>query len=146
MSNTIRLKGCGRYEEALANAILSPGHLIEILSTGKVRKHATEGGLAERAFAIEDALQGKTVADAYAADDRVGYVLAAPGDEINAVVKAGENVAIGDKLISAGDGTLIKTGSASTSVTDPVVVAVAMEAADLSDTGDVDTLVAVRVL
>ena len=146
MSNTIRLKGCGRYEEARANAALSPGHLIEVLSTGKVRKHATEGGLAERAFAIEDALQGNTVADAYAADDLVGYVLAAPGDEINAVIKAGENIAIGDKLVSAGDGTLIKSTSVSTSVTDPVVVAVAMEAVDLTDTGDVDTLGAVRVL
>lgn len=146
MSNTIKLKGCGRYEEAFANAALTPGHLIEVMSTGKVRKHATEGGYAERAFALEDALQGKTIDDAYAADDKVGYTLACPGDEVFAYIAAGENVAVGDRLISNGDGTLQKETGAGSGVTVKQVIATARQAINLTGGGAVATRIAVRVL
>lgn len=144
---TIRLKGSfGRYTEKVANAALSPGHLIEEMSTGKVRKHATAGGRCERFFAQEDALQGKTADDAYAADDVVGCVEALPGDVVAGVLKAGENVAIGDLLVSAGTGELIKSTSLSTTTLLLQVVGRAEEALNLSAGGAVATRLAVRIV
>lgn len=144
-ANRIVLIGCGRQEEAVAVGILSPGHLIKLDSAGKVLKHATEGGYSERAFAVEDALQGKTKSDAYAVGDVVTYHLAAPGDEVQAVLKAGVSYAIGDDLISAGDGTLKKLSAAASGVTVKQVVAVVKEALNLSASGAVATLGVVRV-
>lgn len=146
-SNTIRLKGCNHYDEAPANAALSPGHLIERLATGKVQKHATEGGRAERSFAIEDALQGRTKDDAYAADDLVGFIVANGGDDVNALIKAGSTLEAGvTRLISAGDGTLIPVADASTTSVVDDIIAVANESLDLTGTGDVDTHASVRII
>lgn len=141
----IVLIGCGRQEEALAVGIFSPGHLLKLDSAGKVLKHATEGGYSERAFAVEDALRGKTTADAYAVADLATYHLAAPGDEVQAILKAGVAYAIGDDLISAGDGTLKKLSAAATGVTVKQVIAVVKEAKDLSASGAVAALGVVRV-
>jgi hypothetical protein len=110
-ANKIALISHGRYEEAPASAALKPGHLIELLSTGKVAKHATPGGLAERMFALEHQLEGYPVnlMDAYAADDPVQITLAYPGDVIQArLAAAAVAVVVGDVLESAGDGTLRK--------------------------------------
>lgn len=104
--NTIKIIGSGRHEEALAGASLSPGHLVALASTGKVAKHASRAGIAERLFAVEDALQGRGVDTAYATDEIVSLYLAQPGDVVNAFLKAGTNYAKGDILTSAGDGTL----------------------------------------
>lgn len=145
MPNTIRLSFTGVYEEALANAALSPGHLIEKMTTGKVRKHTDEGGRSVKMFAFEDALQGKSVSDAYAADDIVGYGIPNPGDRVLGILKAGENVSKGTKLISAGDGTLIAVASASTATEVDDIVGEAEEALNLSGGGAVDTHIAVRV-
>lgn len=150
MANRIVLiSTAGRQEqEADANAAINPGNLLEVLSTGKVQKHATEGGLAERSFATEDALQGNTIATAYAADDKVFIVFALPGDVINALIKAdpGTNIAVGDVLISDGAGRLIAETEAATATTVADRVAIAVEAIDLSATGAVDTHAAVRIL
>jgi hypothetical protein len=93
-------------EEYVANAAFDPGHLVEIMSTGKVRKHATAGGTAERMFAIENELEGRGVDDAYAAGDRAQVRIFRAGDVVNAILADGENVSIGTKLQSNGDGTL----------------------------------------
>lgn len=111
-AHTILLKGCDRHDERKAHAALKPGHLLELVSTGKVKKHSTAGGKAPRWFAKEDALQGKTTLDAYAADDVVSYVMALPGDEVLArLAAAAAAVVVGDLLVSAGDGTLKKPAS-----------------------------------
>lgn len=107
-NKTILLKGDPLRKEREANAGITPGDLIEVMSTGKVREHATAGGNAQRAFAIEDDLQGKEIGDAYVATDRVQYLVCRRGDEIMARLKASQNVVIGDFLESAGDGTLQK--------------------------------------
>lgn len=146
MANKIHLKGSGRYEEAVVAAAFYPGHLVKINSSGQILKHSTEGGFAERAFAIEDALQGNTVDTVSVANNTHPYVLAAPGDEINAFIKAGENIAVGDLLISAGDGTLIENGSEGSGTTVRQILAVAVEANDLTGSGAVATKSAVRIL
>ncbi len=146
MANQIMLKGDFRRDEALAGAAISPGDLVELNSAGKVIVHATEGGYAERAFAIEDALQGKDLTTNYAEGDLVQYNIVEVGAEVQAFLFAGEDVAIGEKLISNGDGTLVANGSEASGITVNQIVAVAMEALDLSASGAADTRIDVRVL
>lgn len=99
----------GFHEEYPAAAALKPGHLIELTSATKVQKHSTSGGAAQKMFAKEDALQGKTIDDAYAADDVVFGYIAQPGDRLQARVAANAAaITEGDWLASAGDGTLKK--------------------------------------
>ena len=143
--NRIQLDGDGyRLEEALANAALSPGHIVEMLSTGKVQKHSTEGGFGLVAVAVEDALQGKTITDAYAADARVTYHIQTPGTRFQGILKVGEKVAKGARLISDGEGRLIAETSADSGTTVRQIMAYAEEAVDLTDSDDADTLIAVR--
>lgn len=137
----IHLVGDGRYEEAIAAGAIMPGHLVKLDSDGKVAVHGSAAGVAERMFAVEDALQGNSIDDAYAADDRVALVIARPGDVIYAWLDAGADgtVAVGDPLTSSGNG-LLKKGVATN------IVAIALQALDLNDTGDVDTRIKVRVI
>lgn len=145
-AKTIVLKGKGIRNEAVANAAITPGHLVELMSTGKIRVHATAGGNAEKAFAVEDDLQGKTIADAYAANAVAQYEVFGPGCEVNALIANGQNIAIGTKLESAGDGTLqahtadvdLNNSSANFTVYTNQIVAVAMEACDMSGSSAVD--------
>lgn len=137
-NRTIQLKGKGRYEEARAAGAIKPGHLIKRTSADAVVVHATAKGAGGRYFALEDALQGKTVDGAYASGDVVPFTCAQPGDEIMARLSAGENIIIGDALESNGDGALQK-------FTDGVIIAEAREALDLSQTGDVEGFLAVIV-
>src|SRR5574343_463793 len=106
---TVIIKGENpMIEEKEANAALSPGFLIELLSTDKVRKHAGDDAFAIPLFALEDELQGKEYSEAYAAGDKVRCWRPRPGDQVLARLADGENVAIGDKLGSNGDGYLRK--------------------------------------
>lgn len=144
--NQIHLKGEFRREEKTAAAEITPGHLLEIDSDSKVLVHATEGGWASLTFAEIDALQGEVLTDAYAADALVACNVELPGNHIQAFLQAGEDVAIGEKLISGGDGTLIAYGSEDSSTTVRQIIAVALEALDLSGSGAVDTLIEVHLM
>ena len=97
-------------EEFVASAAITPGHLVEFVasSTGEIKAHATAGGNALPMFALEDELQGKGINDAYAHEDPVQCWIPGRGDVVNALLKDGEHVEIGDWLESAGDGTLQK--------------------------------------
>lgn len=148
MSQTIVLKQVqiGRAQiEKQANAELYPGHLLERMSTDKVRKHSTsEGTCALPMFAIEDENQGNGIDDAYAADDRVVCWIPQRGDQVYAVLADGENVAIGDYLESNGDGTLKEyDASGQDSDADPIalnrIVAQADEALNLSDSSGAES-------
>jgi len=146
MSNTIQLKVNGRQEERVAHAALSPGHLIEVISTGKVQKNATEGAACAPLFAIEDALQGNDVDTAYAAADPVQYVHALPGDEVNALMQAGPAYAVGEKVYSAGDGTLTDEAGLSTTTAPTIPVGIVKTALDLSGSGAVSARTAITIL
>jgi len=144
--NTITVKTNGYYmaEEAIANAAITPGHLLDLMSTGKVRVHPTPGGNADKIFAIEDDMQGNGIDDAYAADDRVFYRAYQRGDEVYALLANGEDVSIGDYLESAGDGTLQKyvadiSGSSGTSIYPNQIVGKAKEAVHVSDSSGDDS-------
>lgn len=144
-----RIHSIGDYRQEEANAGeagIYPGMLVKLNSSGNVIKHDVQGGFAEAAFAVEDALQGKTVSDVYANGSKVTYILPAKGSVVNALINAGENIAIGDKLISNGDGTLVEIGAADSAGTTTEIIAIAVEACDLSASGAVDTLAAVRIV
>lgn len=106
MPKTIGLKGECIRKERQANAAITPGDLVEVMSTGKLRRHATIGGQAAKAFALENDLIGKGIDDAYAASDQAQYGVFQPGAEVNAWLLLGESCSVGDFLESAGNGTL----------------------------------------
>lgn len=136
----IHLRGSGIHEEARAAGTIKPGHLVKRDSNGKSVVHDSAGGEAEKAFALEDALQGKTIDDSYSSDDLVAILIAQPGDIVYAWLAGGENAANGANLTSNADGTLkVATGS-------DIVIGVAMEAVDASDSNDVDERIKVRIL
>lgn len=136
----IHLLGDGRHEEALASAALTPGHLIELISTGKVRKHASAGVRCEKLFALEDALQGRTIDTAYAADELVGFVVCQPGDVVYAWLNVGESVVPGDLLVSNGDGTLQKLAGSE------IALAVSLDTLNLSDSEHAPARIRARIL
>jgi len=130
----ILLKGNGFHEEAFAAAAFSPGHLVELASTGKVQKHSTAGGFAERLFAKEAPLQGRGIDTAYAQDELAFLYVGQPGDEINAFIATNQTIAVGERLISAGDGSLRSAVDSVSGVTIKEVVAVALEAITTTST------------
>jgi len=109
--NTIILTGDGnQWEEKLAGAAgILPGHLLQITSTDTVVVHSTSGGTGATAVAVEDAIMGGTVDTAYANANYVRYVFPSPGDILQIRLTDVVAYVVGDKLISAGDGTLKKT-------------------------------------
>jgi len=112
--------------EALANAAITPGQIVELLSTGKVQKNATAKVDGERMIADIDVLQGKDIADDYAANAKVLMRIMGRGDVVNAILKDGEKAAIGTKLELA-------TGGELQAFTDGTKTFVALEAIDASD-------------
>ena len=145
--NRIQLSDRFISEEAVAGASgIYPGHLVKLNSDAEAVVHDTEGGVAERAFAVEDAFQGNTVSDAYTEDEKLMYHIQQRGGRVNALIQAGQNLAVGDILISAGDGTLIDEDEAGSGVSVADRIAVALEAIDLSASGAVATLAKVRIL
>ena len=124
-------------KEAIANAAITPGHLVERMSSGKVRVHANAGQNAQRLFAIEDALQGKEISEDYSADDQVRFIACRRGDEVNAILADGENAVIGSFLESNGNGELKVHAASSSGVVEypECIVGQALEAVNASATG-----------
>lgn len=109
MANTIKLKKYSDIiEEYPANAAITPGHLIELGSNGKVLVHNSAGENVLPMFALEDELQGRGINTAFAADEPVQCWVAGRGDIVNAILTTSQTVVVGDFLESAGNGTLQK--------------------------------------
>lgn len=146
-TNAIHLKGDYQiYASKAAGGAITPGMLLSENSAGALIAHATEGGYVERIVAQEDALQGKTVADAYTTGDIVSALVELPGNEVQLLLEAGQNVVIGTQLISSDNGKVIALAAAGSGVTVKQIVGVACEALNLTASGAVDTLLAVRML
>lgn len=142
--NTVKIK---KYldiiVEKVANAAITPGMLIEPMSTDKVRAHATAEGNVVPMFALEDELQGNGINDAYSADDPVQCWIPQRGEEVYAILADGYNIAIGEFLASNGDGYLREhtaeteswevSEAGSVTVRPLAIVAQALEAVDTSD-------------
>ena len=124
--SVVILKGSPHYEEyplapldACGNGAITPGMLVELVS-GEVRPHSTQGGNATPMFAVEgqnpDA-SSITLGDIDTDyDDDNGAVKVAycnNGDQVYALLGAGQNVAIHGLLQSASDGYLMAYSSSS---------------------------------
>jgi hypothetical protein len=143
----IPILGTPVIKEYTANAAITPGHLCEIMSTGKVRVHSTAGGTAQKMFALEDSLQGKEIGDAYTAANVCQLGIFRPGDEVFALLYNGETAVIGSKLESQGDGTLrVVDADASTGdVGIQSIVGIALQAVDMSGSSGVDPSARIRI-
>lgn len=117
LARTIHLNGPIGHKEELVIASgqsIKPGMLIKKTSAGEATVHATSGGFGLPLIVAEDEFQGDAtstggVAVTYTAGTPVFAQYAQPGSLKYVLLKASENVAIGDFLISGGDGTFIKT-------------------------------------
>lgn len=112
---TIMVQGDGIPKEGEAFEAMSPGHLVEWFkdttdsNREKLRKHATAGGNgAPFLVAMENEEAGETIDDAYAAGENVKVRALQGGEEVYLRLKDGESVEYGDKVESAGDGTVQK--------------------------------------
>ena len=137
--NTIKVKKYSDViEEKVASAAITPGMLLIIESTGKVKAHNQADKDVFPIFALEDELQGKGIDDAYAANDPVQCWIPYRGDIVNAILADGQKVVIGDPLTSDGYGRLKKhvtdTGASTVpwTVYPEQIVGYAAEALDLS--------------
>ena len=145
---TISIKDySGIRNEATAAEAITPGQMVELTSAGKVQKQSTAGGFAEKAFALEDELQGKEIGDAYASASIVQYGIFNSGDEVYAWLKDGETIVIGDKLTPDGTGQLQKlTADSSGVVVEEHPVAIALEALDLSNSAVAAGRIPIRII
>ena len=125
-------KYVNNQEELEAESAITPGMLIELTSSGTVQPHSTADGTAAKRFAKEDSLQGKAIDDAYAADSPVQCLSFVQGEWVLAILADGEDIDIGDWLVSNGDGALKERAGASDGEEPESVVAVARQALDLS--------------
>lgn len=144
---TIAIVGTPNVQEFVANAAITPGHLCELMSTGKARVHATAGGTAERLFALEDDNLGGEIGTAYTAENVARFGYFRPGDQVFAILYDGETAVIGSKLESQGDGTLrvVDVDSAFSDIGINSIVGVALEAVDMSDSAAADPSPRIRI-
>jgi hypothetical protein len=135
---TIILKNYSNvFEEFVANGAILPGMLVEQTpSAATIRTHRTASGPQIPMFAIEDALQGKGIDDTYATGDQVRVWIPQRGDQVYALLKDEQTIAIGDLMESDGEGRLQKhtsaTADSSTYIYYNQIVGWALEAKDLS--------------
>lgn len=117
LANTIVLDGhLGPMEERLtaSGSALKPGMLVYMTSAGEWNVHAVSGGtgvpwlLHEDRYQYDSSDSGGTT-KAYTAANPAFAEAVQPGAKRYVLLKASENVAVGDYLISGGDGTFIKT-------------------------------------
>lgn len=151
--NTVILKNYSNiFEEYVAGAAtIYPGCLVELGSDGKILVHNGTGHPALPMFAIEDALQGKGIDDAYATGDVVRCWIPNRGDVVYGILADGQTIAKGDFVESNGAGYLQKVGQASAS-TGPIGISLDTESAAAgSEDSDINFLsvnrrIAVRIL
>jgi hypothetical protein len=111
--HTILLKGTPEPKEGVATATITPGMLLQVSAPPRstlpnhagVRAHATAGADTAVRIARELEYAGGGIDDEYELDDNVPYYVAKSGDEYYALLQAGQSVAAGAGLESAGDGT-----------------------------------------
>ena len=116
--NTIWLGG-PRTEigDFTAKAAITPGMLVERVNTSGVwqwQAHATAGGNTARCVATEQNMLNLGVDSAYAISDLVEVSEGAGGSYFWMLIASGQNISFGQKLESAGNGTLraIASGTA----------------------------------
>jgi len=126
--------------EAIASGAITPGMILERTSAAETFKaHATAGGHWNRSVALTDYLQGSEIGTVIVSGARFQAWITKPGDQFYGLLANGENVAIGDKIVSNGDGYLKKaTADSSGVVLEQTIIGYALEAVDMSDSSAAD--------
>ncbi len=137
---TIILKGDPLRKEREAAGTITPGHLIELDTSGNVIVHASSGGMAAPMVAIENALMGDEIGDDYSSGQRVQYVTPRPGDEMYMWLADTEAAVIGGFGLSNGNGELKVFTGDSVDAADPIV-----QFLETLDLGATSVLVAARI-
>ena len=146
MANTIKIKSyVDVQEEYIADAAITPGHLVKLDSDGKVTVFSTAAGMVLPMFALEDEHRGRTINDAYAQGDRVQCWIPSRGDVVYAILDKGQNVGIGDMLEPHDDGSLQKLTTGTSASDGGAIVGVALEALNLTASTAVATHIKVRI-
>lgn len=139
----VKTLGMIAYEERNAGeAGIYPGMLCYVFTDGTVKLHASEGGRAECLVALEDSLQGRGVDTVYTLAYPVRLEVFRPGEEFMGLLASGQNISIGEGLISSGDGTFKSATDSGLDIDS--IIAYAMEAEDLSASGSSNTLIHMR--
>lgn len=91
-----------------AAAVITPGHLVERDDVGNIIrwKVATADIAGPPAVALNQSMLNKEVDDTYAVGDLVEASIGHKGAAYWMLIASGQNIAAGDLLGSAGDGTL----------------------------------------
>lgn len=106
--NRIMLICHGRYDEAIGDADVYPGQILDITGgSGHVTQHATKGGAGPVKIAIEDGLVGGDITQKLASGTVVRFYHCISGDVMLFQIAAGQNITKDGKLMSNGDGTLV---------------------------------------
>ena len=134
--NTIVLKGKGHHDEGITDATIYPGEAVRMAADGHFDpEQLTPDAAVGRGIMLakEDALQGKTVDDAYAATDTLFFYIPLPGDHVQVLAKVGEDINVGDYLDveGSGSGKFIKVSSSATAAY-PILLTSARKHDDLA--------------
>ncbi|UCE65941.1 MAG: hypothetical protein JSU85_13970 [Candidatus Zixiibacteriota bacterium] len=137
---TIKVMGDPVVKEYVAAGAITPGHLVELDTNGKIQAHSTAGGSAQKRFALEDENQGKEIGDAYSTGNIVKTGVFKPGDEVYALLADGETATKHSLLESYGDGTLrvVDTDASAGEIAVHSIVGEALEALDMSGSSGED--------
>lgn len=108
--NTIFLGGERiQVNDVAASEAITPGHLIDRFTNAGVtrwRKHNVAGGAAPKAVATNQSMMNLGIDSPYAAADLVEASILQAGGTAWMFISSGQNITYGQKLESAGDGTL----------------------------------------
>jgi len=129
---TITITSNQPNKEGVASGTIYPGMgLYRTATADQVAAHnVQQGKIHGNLVAIEDELQGKGIADAYSTTNRIQFRSFLTGDVVYLKIKLLQNISIGDKLVSAGNGYFEKERKDSSAVDDVDTFAIALEAAN----------------
>jgi len=127
--NTVKIKDyLSVQEEHTVGTAFTPGMLLEFDTNFNLKPHSVAAGPFGGMFALEDELQGGGIDTQYEVGNVAQVWIPTRGDMVYAFLAPGQNVVVGDFLVSAGDGTLEKYNPSAGGT----IVAQAMEAVDLT--------------
>lgn len=116
------------FERQAHTATIKPGHLLEMLATGKVQPQSTAGFNGVKMVAVEHGFRNpvgnaQNIDTPFPANDIVTFIYPQPGDLLYMFLKQGQNVQAGARLEAA-------TGGELQAITTGALVGIAEEAAD----------------
>ena len=108
--NKIHLGGeWTEVNDVAVSEAVTPGHLVERFNNSGItrwRKHATAGGATATAVAVDQSMLNLGVDNDYAAGDLAQVYIGHKGSTFWMLIASGQNITYGQKLESAGNGTL----------------------------------------